>query len=1116
MGRDSSQMLVKVQYPLRLLGCVRVARTDKVRKVIAQIVQRYPGSFSRKDDLRLAIMGRLVGADEKISNVMSNGDVAMVAKVRDQMPKCPRHELEMLIFSKRFNHLLCHLCWTGMDHAGNVIDESDAMNVAFGDLPLPEQEKVLKGAAAYVEECAKIAKKESASMILDNGLVVRGSRTRSADNFETPDGASLRVSALMLAVMNNQVPTVEVLLEKTDQVDYLAPNGMTALMVSCWKNHSECTKLILERNASVQIWRQDGCLASHIAAFENSKEALEVLLDSAPEVLDAPRKVDGATPLTVGAFEGHERIVELLLERGADVNYRDSTLSTPLVHAVCRGHGEVARLLLDSKAVNARMCNRHGCVPLALAAGAGLELGVVERIKAAADANGAFPYEDDVCDPITHAVVGASRSVIEQFFAWHPRRPGSNYLAACAAHRDPARAKRETLMYLLDKIDVAAGSDDPEEAAFNRGMLLGADGPTVVATLVRVGDAAVFEKYLDVLVKWVPAVDIERRLAETAWFFNEEPQGRRGRSCGAGQLQTAEVTGTRGSDAELWTERTAPRADEQAIHDAVNAARPRAPAASAAPQALPPLRRPSKLWAHPLLACVASPHADAAAIVKALLSRCPGAAAPLAADALEVFLAAENPGPLRAVLEHWELGGPARRWPDRLFTPVSSHGARKAAALAHACVVLQDDSIAAELIQAGARPTDSHTRGSTPLSVVAAEGTLRMWRALLAAEADTAEADAAEADAAEADVAEADATYNLSSRQGAVLHAMATIARGVRRGGTAEGGQAVDDFARAFVELLAPGKSMLVACCRAFSGCGIPESITAAARIQGATFLDSTNVNDEAFSATLLDTLATWDDVTTAADACFTAHASNSLRVLLRRLEDPQAPAITGDAPAPPVIEDLAASVDPAELFAPNNARTGKTKPRKKPADGAAAAPVPNGAAVFGAGAGSARAAGGSGDSLVVRVLCAERRAGTPLFHYAVEVGALSCLQLVEQAQSLLFLRDAQRRLPLHIACVHGHANVCQWLTSFGGFPSFVAQMKAEDADGYTPGMRGVENRRLAALHFLCGKLNDPNLVEGHDPKMHVITQKLIEFAFEQNPIDEEVIQNLAHHPLEL
>ena len=75
------------------------------------------------------------------------------------------------------------------------------------------------------------------------------------------------------------------------------------------------------------------------------------------------------TPLYQAAIEGHEDVVELLLDKGADPNKEDldKWTPTPLCEAAMFGYNRVAQLLLNGGAEPNHQ-NVHGWSPLHLAA----------------------------------------------------------------------------------------------------------------------------------------------------------------------------------------------------------------------------------------------------------------------------------------------------------------------------------------------------------------------------------------------------------------------------------------------------------------------------------------------------------------------------------------------------------------------------------------------------------------------------------------------------------------------------------------------------------------------------------------------------------------------------
>jgi len=74
-------------------------------------------------------------------------------------------------------------------------------------------------------------------------------------------------------------------------------------------------------------------------------EVVQLLLERGTDV-NAQTK-HGGTSLSVASLYGHLDVVRVLLEHGADVHIRDRNNLTPFQVATCKGHTEVAKLLLE-------------------------------------------------------------------------------------------------------------------------------------------------------------------------------------------------------------------------------------------------------------------------------------------------------------------------------------------------------------------------------------------------------------------------------------------------------------------------------------------------------------------------------------------------------------------------------------------------------------------------------------------------------------------------------------------------------------------------------------------------------------------------------------------------
>lgn len=72
------------------------------------------------------------------------------------------------------------------------------------------------------------------------------------------------------------------------------------------------------------------------------------------------------TPIDCAAYRGHDKVVKVLIDAGADVNPADKQPTTPLHLAAQEGHLNVVRVLLDNHANVSKCSNGQNCLDTAI------------------------------------------------------------------------------------------------------------------------------------------------------------------------------------------------------------------------------------------------------------------------------------------------------------------------------------------------------------------------------------------------------------------------------------------------------------------------------------------------------------------------------------------------------------------------------------------------------------------------------------------------------------------------------------------------------------------------------------------------------------------------------
>eukprot|EP00063_Salmo_salar_P046283 XP_014021118.1 PREDICTED: ankyrin repeat domain-containing protein 50-like [Salmo salar] len=163
-------------------------------------------------------------------------------------------------------------------------------------------------------------------------------------------------TALRSAAWGGHTEAVHLLLDAGADVDGCDAEGRSALRAAAWGGHEKILLTLLDYRAQVDKADREGRTPLIAAAYMGHREAVEILLDHGAEVDLADG--DGRTALSVAALcvrtaagvKGYGDVASLLLERGADPGHRDRNGMTPLLLAAYEGHEEVVELLLEAGA----------------------------------------------------------------------------------------------------------------------------------------------------------------------------------------------------------------------------------------------------------------------------------------------------------------------------------------------------------------------------------------------------------------------------------------------------------------------------------------------------------------------------------------------------------------------------------------------------------------------------------------------------------------------------------------------------------------------------------------------------------------------------------------------
>ncbi|KZN90704.1 Ankyrin-3 [Penicillium chrysogenum] len=152
---------------------------------------------------------------------------------------------------------------------------------------------------------------------------------------------------LVAACERGNLEAVVKLLDSGADLEIAGDNEHTPLQAAACNGHAEVVKLLLEKGLNTHNGSDGSKTPLYCACSNGHHQVVQMLLQREPDMID---RQDRWIPLVAASDGGFLGIVQLLIQKGANVNVPTGSGRTPLYCACNAGHSEVMRLLLDEGA----------------------------------------------------------------------------------------------------------------------------------------------------------------------------------------------------------------------------------------------------------------------------------------------------------------------------------------------------------------------------------------------------------------------------------------------------------------------------------------------------------------------------------------------------------------------------------------------------------------------------------------------------------------------------------------------------------------------------------------------------------------------------------------------
>ncbi|XP_075144171.1 fibronectin type 3 and ankyrin repeat domains protein 1, partial [Leptodactylus fuscus] len=190
----------------------------------------------------------------------------------------------------------------------------------------------------------------------DDATVLKILHTRHV-KADVPD--KLGFSPLMVAAQRGYFRIVQLLVDHGADINQENGSGKNSLMLACFAGHLDIVQYLRRQGASWESRDRAGCTAMHWAVDGGNVKLIEWMIGDGCEV-DVKDFCSQWTPLMrVSAVTGNPDVARRLIAAGADVNVKDKDGKSPLMVAALNNHERLVRLLIE-KGADGGITNEYG------------------------------------------------------------------------------------------------------------------------------------------------------------------------------------------------------------------------------------------------------------------------------------------------------------------------------------------------------------------------------------------------------------------------------------------------------------------------------------------------------------------------------------------------------------------------------------------------------------------------------------------------------------------------------------------------------------------------------------------------------------------------------------